>query len=88
MKGIKYTIMLHHTLTVLLEYINHSLQFTQMLDVAIDIYCTLPYYAGNMLDAFSELLCWHNRQVPSPHYTHSKLGQAIVLIIPYIIKIF
>ena len=50
--------------TVLLEYINHSLQFPQMLDIAINIHFTLPYYASVMLNAFNDLLCsklcWHN----------------------------
>ena len=70
--------------TVLLECINERYQsipwlfywsisivhynFQQMLDIAINIYCTLPYYAGIMLNAFNDLLCsklcWHNRRIP------------------------
>ena len=59
MKGI---IMLYHTMAVLLEYINHSLQ---IFNIAINIYFILPYYAGITLNAFNDLLCsklcWHNR---------------------------
>ena len=50
-----------------------------MLDVAINIYFTLPYYAGIMFNAFNDLyilcsilcskLCWHNRRVPSLRIT-------------------
>ena len=62
----KYTIMLYHTLTVLLEYIDNSLQ---MFNIAINIYFTLLYYAGIMLNAFNDplcsKLCWHNRRVPT-----------------------
>ena len=47
------------TLTVQIEYINHLLQFFKYIS----------YYAGIMLNAFSDLLCsklcWHNRLVPS-----------------------
>ena len=46
-------------LTVQLEYINHLLQFFK----------NISYYAGIMLNAFSDLLCsklcWHNRLVPN-----------------------
>ena len=38
----------YHT-AVLLEYIDHSLQFSQILDIAININFTLPYYADIML---------------------------------------
>ena len=31
-------------MTVLLEYIDHSLQFPQMLNIVNNIYYTLPYY--------------------------------------------
>ena len=31
--------------------------FPQMLDIAINIYFTLTYYAGIMLNAFNDLLC-------------------------------
>ena len=48
-----------YTLTVQLEYTNHLLQFFKLFS----------YYAGIMLNAFSDLLCsklyWHNRLVPS-----------------------
>ena len=43
--------------------------FPQMFNIAINIYFTLPYYAGIMLNAFNDLLCsklcWriYNRQV-------------------------
>ena len=44
-----------------LEYINHLLQFFK----------NISYYAGIMLNAFSDLLCsklcWHNRLVPNYH---------------------
>ena len=60
-----------YTTNVLLEYIDCSLQFPQMLDIAINIYFTLTYYAGSILNVFSDLscskLCWHNRRVPSMH---------------------
>ena len=46
-------------MTVQLEYINHLLQFFK----------NISYYAGIMLNAFSDLLCsklcWHNRLVPN-----------------------
>ena len=42
-------------MTVQLEYINHLLQFFK----------NISYYAGIMLNAFSNLLCWHNRLVPN-----------------------
>ena len=41
-------------MTVLLEYIDHLLQFPLMLDLAINIYFTLPYYAGIMFIAFND----------------------------------
>ena len=48
-----------YTLTVQLEYTNHLLQFFKLFS----------YYAGIMLNAFSDLLCsklcWHNRLIPS-----------------------
>ena len=48
---------------VQLEDINHLLQFFK----------NISYYAGIMLNAFSDLLCsklcWHNRLVPS-HVTY------------------
>ena len=51
--------MFSHAMTVQLEYINHLLGF----------FTNLSYYAGNMLDAFSDLLClklcWHNQLVPT-----------------------
>ena len=57
--------MLYHTVTVLLEYIDRSLQFPQMFNIAINIYFTLPYYAGIMLNTFNDPLCsklyWYNR---------------------------
>ena len=31
--------------------------FPQMLDIAININFTIPYYAGIMLNAFDDLLC-------------------------------
>ena len=51
MKDIKYTIMPYHTMTVLLEYIDRLQFFTNAF------YFTFPYYAGIMLNAFSDLLC-------------------------------
>ena len=46
-------------MTVQLEYINHLLQFFK----------NYSYYAGIMLNAFSDLLCsklcWHNWLVPT-----------------------
>ena len=48
-----------YKLTVQLEYTNHLLQFFKLFS----------YYAGIMLNAFSDLLCsklcWHNRLVPT-----------------------
>ena len=48
-----------YTLTVQLEYTNHLLQFFKLFS----------YYAGIMLNAFSDLLfsklCWYNRLVPT-----------------------
>ena len=48
-----------YTLTVQLEYTNHLLQFFKLFS----------YYAGIMLNAFSDLLCsklcWHNWLVPT-----------------------
>ena len=37
MKDIKYTIMLFYKMTVQLEYIDHLLNFPQMLNIAINI---------------------------------------------------
>ena len=48
MNGIKYTIMLTYTMTILLEYIDCLLVFPQMLNI------TLPYYAGIVLNAFND----------------------------------
>ena len=57
-----------YTLTVQLEYTNHVLQFFKLFS----------YYAGIMLNAFSDLLCsklcWHNRLVPS-QYPLGQMGQ-------------
>ena len=43
-----------------------------MLNIAINIYFTLPCYAGITLNAFNDPLCsklrWHNRQVPTYKY--------------------
>ena len=54
--------MFSYTMDVQLEYINHLLRF----------FTNLSYYAGIMLNAFSDLLClklcWHNRLVPSHNY--------------------
>ena len=51
-------------LTVQLEYINHLLQFFK----------NISYYAGIMLNAFSDLLCsklcWHNRLIPNCYTAH------------------
>ena len=53
--------MFSYTMTVQLEYTNHLLQF----------FTNLSYYAGIILNAFSDLLClklcWHNWLVPNPH---------------------
>ena len=53
------------TMGVQLEYINHMLQFLK----------NISYYAGIMLNAFSDLfcskLCWHNWLVPNAgSYVH------------------
>ena len=48
--------MLYYTMNVLLEYIGHY-NFPQMLNIAINIYFTLPYYAGIMLNTFNDPLC-------------------------------
>ena len=57
MKRPKYTNMHYPAMTVLLEYIDRSLQFFTklMLNIPINIYFTLPSYAGIMLNAFSLL---------------------------------
>ena len=64
--------MLYHTMTVLLECIDLSLQFPQKLNIAIKMYFTLPYYAGIMLNAFNDSLClklcWHHRRVCNHYY--------------------
>ena len=59
MKRPKYTIMHYPAMTVLLEYTDRSLQFftNLMLNIPINIYFTLPSYAGIMLNAFNDLLC-------------------------------
>ena len=48
-----------YSLTVQLEYTNHLMQFFKLFS----------YYAGIILNAFSDLLCsklcWHNWLVPS-----------------------
>ena len=46
---------LYHTMIVLLEYIDHSLQFS--INIAFNICFTLPYYVGIMLNAFNHPLC-------------------------------
>ena len=62
--------MFYHTVTVLLEYIDCLLIFFTklMFDIVINVYFTLPYYAGIMLNAFNDplcsKLCWHDRWVP------------------------
>ena len=38
----KYTIMLYYTMTVLLEYIDRSLKFSKMRDIAINICLHFP----------------------------------------------
>ena len=47
-------------MTVLLEYIDCLLQFSKMFDIAINVYVTLPYHAGIILNAFNDLLCSKN----------------------------
>ena len=49
--------MLYYMVTVLLEYIDHSLKFPQMLNIAININFTISCYAGIMLNAFNDPLC-------------------------------
>ena len=77
--------MLYRTMTVLLEYIVlFTYNFPQMLNTAINIYFTLPYYAGIMLNAFNDplclKLCWHNRWVPrNKAYIHRFLQVTHVL---------
>ena len=60
-------------MTVLLEYIDYSLHFPQMLNIAININpininLTISYHAGIMVNIFNDplylKLCWHNRWVP------------------------
>ena len=59
-------------MTFQLEYINHLLQFFE----------NISYYAGIMLNAFSDLLCsklcWHNQLVPSYVVTCSHLPLASI----------
>ena len=45
---------LYSTMTVLLEYIDRSLQFS---NIAFNICFALPYYADIMLNAFNHPLC-------------------------------
>ena len=44
-------------MTVLLEYIDRSLQFSKMLNIAININFTISHYAGIMLNTFNDPLC-------------------------------
>ena len=47
--------MLCNTLTVLLEYTDQlHYNFPQVLSITINIYFTLPYYSGIMLNAFND----------------------------------
>ena len=50
----------------------HKHNFPHLLDIAININFTIPYYAGIMLNAFNDLLCsklcWHNKRVPICSY--------------------
>ena len=64
-----YTAVLYHTMTVLLEYVDNLLQFSTNVNIPIKIYFTLFYYVGIMFYGFGDLLCWHNRWVPSLHAT-------------------
>ena len=41
---LKHITVLYYTMTVLLEYIDRSQHFSQILNIAINIYFT-PYYA-------------------------------------------
>ena len=70
MIGMKYTIMPYHMMTVLLEYIDRSLQFPQMLNIAIFILhlpimlalclmLSMTYYAQNYAGIIGgSLLVW------------------------------
>ena len=67
--------MFPYTMIVQLEYINHLLQFFE----------NISYYAGIMLNVFSDLLCslyWHNRgRVPTPCYTGFEVIMFTILCI-------
>ena len=58
--------MFYHAMTVLLEYITHSMKFSKIL-ILLLYYVTIAYYAGIMLNAFNgtlcSKLCWHDRWV-------------------------
>ena len=43
-------------MTVLLEYIDRLLQFPQMFNIPINIYFTISYYGGIMLNALNDPL--------------------------------
>ena len=65
-------------MTVQLEYINYLEQFFK----------NISYYAGIMLDPFSDLLCsklcWHNRLVPSVDMYMCLLNNYIVIHVLYV----
>ena len=50
-----------HTMTVLLEYIDHSLQFAI---IAINLFYIFPVMLNAFNDPLCSKFCWHNRQVP------------------------
>ena len=41
----------------IIEYIDRSLHFPQMLNITINVYFTLSYYAAIMLNTFNDPLC-------------------------------
>ena len=85
----KYTNMLYHTMTVLLEYIDRSLQFSikLMLNIAINICFTLPYYVSIILNAFNNpvcsKLCWHNSRVPTHNNYIFCSNYPVILLLYY-----
>ena len=64
-------------MTAQLEYIN---PFVATFIKCINILLNISYYAGIMLNAFSDLLCsklcWHNRLVPSSNPSNYGFDQS------------
>ena len=61
---LKHITVLYHMMTVLLEYIDRSQHFSQMLNIAI---LHFPIMLNAFNDPLCSKLCWHNRRVPTKH---------------------